>query len=60
MEMLNEGFKAAAEWKNEMFMKLEWMRHREMLEHEIQLKEVDNERRRLFFLMSQQSYPIET
>ena len=46
IEMLSEGFQASIEKETDMFMKLERMRHREMLEHEIRLKELDNERRR--------------
>ena len=44
--MLSDSFKDAAEREMDMLMKLEQMRHKEMLEHEIRLKELDNERRR--------------
>ena len=44
--MLSEGFQVSIEKETDMFMKLERMRHREMLEHEIRLKELDNERHR--------------
>ena len=44
--VLSDSFKDAAEREMDMLMKLEQMRHKEMLEHEIRLKELDNERRR--------------
>ena len=44
--MLSDSFKDAAEREMDMLMKLEQMRHKEMLKHEIRLKEVDNERHR--------------
>ena len=44
--MLSDSFKDAAERKMDMLMKLEQMRHKDMLEHEMRLKELDNERRR--------------
>ena len=44
--MLSDSFKDAAEREMDMLMKLEQMRHKEMLEHEIRLKELDNECRR--------------
>ena len=43
---LSDSFKDAAEREMDMLMKLEQMRRKEMLEHEIRLKELDNERRR--------------
>ena len=43
--VLSDSFKDAAEREMDMLMKLEQMRHKEMLEHEIRLKELDNERR---------------
>ena len=46
IEVLSNGFCAAAEKETEMMMKLEQMRHKEMLEHEIRLKKLGNERRR--------------
>lgn len=46
IEVLSNGFRAAAEKETEMMVKLEQMRHKEMLEHEIRLKELENERRR--------------
>ena len=41
--VLSDSFKDAAEREMDMLMKLEQMRHKEMLEHEIRLKEVDND-----------------
>lgn len=46
IEVLSDGFRAAAEKETEMMIKLEQMRHKETLEHEIRLKELENERRR--------------
>lgn len=44
--VLSDSFKDAAEREMDMLMKLEQMRHKDMLEHEMRLKELDNERRR--------------
>lgn len=44
--ILSDSFKDAADREMDMLMKLEQMRHKEVLEHEIRLKELDNERRR--------------
>lgn len=44
--VLTESFKTAAEQEMDMLVKLENMRQKEMLVHEIRLKELENERRR--------------
>ena len=44
--VLTESFKTAAEQEMDMLVKLENMRQKEMLVHEIWLKELENERRR--------------
>ena len=44
--VLSDSFKDAAEREMDMLMRLEQMRHKEMLEREIRLKELDNECRR--------------
>ena len=36
--VLSDSFEDAAEWEVDLLMKLEQMRHKEMLEHEIRLK----------------------
>lgn len=46
ISMLSDSFKDAAEQEMEMLVKLEQIRHKEMLEHEIRMKELDNVRRR--------------
>ena len=46
IELLGNSFIAASEKESEMMMKIEQNRHKEMLEHEIRLKELDNDRRR--------------
>ena len=46
ISMLRDSFKDAAEQEMEMLVKLEQIRHKEMLEHEIRMKELDNVRRR--------------
>ena len=46
IELLGNSFRAASEKESEMMMKIEQNRHKEMLEHEIRLKELDNDRRR--------------
>ena len=43
---LSDSFKDAAEQEMEMLVKLEQIRHKEMLEHEIRMKELDNVCRR--------------
>ncbi|XP_068739193.1 transcription initiation factor TFIID subunit 7-like [Montipora capricornis] len=45
MAVLSDSFKDAAEREMDMLMKLEQMRHKDMFEHEMRLKELDNERR---------------
>ena len=44
--VLSDSFKDAAERELDMLMKLEQMRQKEMLKHEVRLKELDNERHR--------------
>ena len=44
--VLTESFKNAAEQEMDMLVKLENLRQKEMLAHEIRLKEIENERRR--------------
>ena len=46
IEVLSNGFMAAAEKEAETMMKIESMCHKERLEHEILLRELDNEWRR--------------
>jgi len=46
ISMLSDSFKDAAEQEMEMLVKLEQIRHKEMLEHEIRMKELDNVCRR--------------
>ena len=46
IELLGNSFRAASEKESEMMMKIEQNRHKEMLEHDIRLKELDNDRRR--------------
>ena len=46
ISMLSDSFKDAAEQEMEMLVKLEQIRHKEILEHEIRMKELDNVRRR--------------
>lgn len=45
IEVLSNGFLAAAEKEAETMITIEKMRHKERLEHEIRLRELDNERR---------------
>lgn len=65
--VLTESFKNAAEQEMDMLVKLENMRQKEMLAHEIRLKELENERRReerqhelmLVNLLSQNRHPFQ-
>ena len=46
--MLTDSFKVAAQQEMEMIVKLEQIRHKEMLEHELRLtQELDNARRNM-------------
>ena len=66
IEVLSNGFVAAAEKEAETMITIENMRHKERLEHEIRLRELDNERRReerqhellLLNLLSQNRNPV--
>lgn len=46
LEILNKGFKEVAEKEAERYIKLEEMRHKQDLEYQLKLREMENERRR--------------
>ena len=46
IELLSESFTNASKREVDMMMQLEEKRHKQMLDHEIRMKELDNERRR--------------
>ena len=62
LELLNKGFKEVAEKEAERFIKLEEMRHKQDLEYQLKIRELENQRRReerqhelaIFQLLAQQ------
>ncbi len=46
LEILNKGFKDVAEKETDRFIKLEEMRHKQDLEYQLKLRELENQRRR--------------
>ena len=65
LEMLNKGFKEVAEKETERYVKLEEMRHKQDLEYQIKIRELEMERRReerqhelaIFQVLTQQPQP---